>query len=253
MIAFELAKKATDGTVGKRAALLGIGAASIVGLLTGTRLHGHTAPAPLVVPVKAEASAAAKADAVATSAASSNMQQQVEVDIPVTDDGKVEYPGAPGYVPGAKPTPGTRFIKILVNQQGSSKADSGSKSDAVASSAAKAEVSPPPVLANGAAAAAGNHWWGSQGGPKSDLTDVSRWGLMTGTMNGYVAVDYQAVRQSVLGTEFSVDAEANHAQAGVGVSMGSQIFLQVGVSRDHLAAPTDKLHPYVGVGLRARF
>jgi hypothetical protein len=249
MMAFELVKKATDGTVSRRLAIMAVAVSLTTGVAGGFQAgKGRVPPAP-PVPVKAEAAAVAKTDAAATSTASTTLNQQVEVDIPVTDDGRVDYPGAPGRLPGATPTPGERFIKIFVKQDGSSKAGSGAKADGAASAEAKAIVPTP----GPDAATQGNHWWGSQGGPKSDLTDISRWGLVGGTMNGYVAADYQAVRQQVLGTEFSVDAQANHAQAGVGVSMGSAIFLQVGISRDHLAAPTDKLHPYVGVGLRARF
>lgn len=87
---------------------------------------------------------------------------------------------------------------------------------------------------------------------KSDLTDASRWGIGAGLVKGAVFVDYQLLRQTVLGQEFSLDVQANHQQAGAGLAA---TVYNYGFVEGGMSLPYDGSGPvpYFGAGVRLRF
>lgn len=87
---------------------------------------------------------------------------------------------------------------------------------------------------------------------QSDLTDSTRWGIGAGLVEGTVFVDYQVIRQTILGQELSLDIEANHKQVGAGLALTvwKSGFVEAGTSLPYESPANPR--PYLAAGFRLR-
>jgi hypothetical protein len=173
----------------------------------------------------------AEATGSATATASASASQTVIVRIKKTKPKTTQPQPTAGKSVEAEPE--EEEIQIEVTQQ----ASVSSSTAAVASASAEA-ASPTPTPA--------------QAHNQNDLTDSTRWGIGAGLVEGTVFVDYQVIRQTVLGQELSLDIEANHRQVGAGVALTvwRSGFVEAGASVPYESPTTPR--PYLAAGFRLR-
>lgn len=172
---------------------------------------------------------AASATSVATSQATSSATVAQKVTVRILRKPKA------GQTP--KPERDDEIIEVEVVQS----ATTSATASVSATSSAEASVSSPVV-----------DYGSNNNNNKSDLTDASRWGIGAGLVKGAVFVDYQLLRQTILGQEFSLDLQANHQQAGAGLAA---TVYNYGFVESGMSLPYDGSGPvpYFGAGVRLRF
>jgi hypothetical protein len=227
----------TKTTITLRTALVISLITFLIGMMISSRtvMEKKTTTTPVKV-VETERKTEAKASAVAEAQSSGQQTQRVTVELPWD-----AIPARPSHSPSGGPTPSP--IKITIDQSSSGTVSASGR----VSGETKIEEKEKITVVEKAIPCEQDHT-----GPKSrgDLSDPTRWGLLVGTFAGTAAIDYQLIRQPLMGIEASIDIQANHVQAGAGVSIGGPVYFQAGASRSHMGGDP---WPYVGTGLRLRF